>query len=779
MASLDRQYPQPSALPLVAGLLLFVIGWLSLLWPQAFLIPPYPSLLRQAAQMKGFFLSSGVFVFLAYAAKMRRDGWVPLALAAVGTAPFLVTAALAVESRAWLTMVLSVVMSVGTIVDMIRPWRYDEQPARRIPTLSVAMVVVAGTMGTLAFVTPDAYGLPPTALMHTHLRPLGGAMLAGALVLIAGSVWIRFERVSQIAASIPFATMTIGYAALKTWPRALSLSLLALGLACERVIFGLLQQRATQRDAQPPSVSQFEMATEAGAWGFTLLTALVASVTPDAANRLALSAVMTFTCLFTAFFYHLVPIGRAGLPRTVFACGVYSLMVAILVQATGSEQSAYFFVTFLPILPLAWTQAPQMIIVPLAIPLGALISGLAIESLRGQILPLDVLTHGLPRVAGLLLVSGFTYLLAKRNLQSRNRIWQAHRSLETVLTSMGEGLVATDESGRITLCNPAAAAILGLTPEGILGESLTTVLPLRREDGTPVSQSTHPMWRAIAGHQVPPARFVIGGHTTLPAAVAATPLGGTNGNHGAIILLRDARAESEVERMREDFFNIASHELRTPLTVIKGNLEMALEDSPPPSLQATIQAALSSTGRLIRMVNDFLDAARLDHGSVSMRIEVGDLPALVRQAVDTMRPDAERKGLTISYQALPELPVIRLDAERVLQILINLIGNSVRYTQTGRVEISHAIDGKDVETLVRDTGIGIPVEHHDRLFVRFGQVERGLRRGGGGSGLGLYISRKLAEQMGGTVILKESVPGQGSVFALRLPVAAPEPVAVR
>jgi len=80
---------------------------------------------------------------------------------------------------------------------------------------------------------------------------------------------------------------------------------------------------------------------------------------------------------------------------------------------------------------------------------------------------------------------------------------------------------------------------------------------------------------------------------------------------------------------------------------------------------------------------------------------------------------------------------------------------------------------------VRDTGIGIPVEHQDRLFVRFGQVERGLRRGGGGSGLGLYISRKLAEQMGGTVILKESLPGQGSVFALRLPVAAPEPVAVR
>ncbi len=764
---------------MVAGFLLFVIAWLSLLWPQAFSMPPYPGLIRQAAQMKGFFLSSGVFIFLAYAAKMRRDGWVPIGLAAVGALPFLVTAALAVESRAWLPLVVSATMGAGTIIDMIRPWRYEEQPVRRIPTLSVAMAVLAAAMGILALVAPETYALPLIALMQVHLRPLGGVMLAGVVVLVAGGIWIRFERATQIAASIPFGVVAVGYAVLKVWPRALSVGLLAVALAGERAIFRLLQQRATQRDAQPPSVSQFEMATEAVVWGFTLLTALVASVTPDAGHRVTLSAVMTFTCLFTAIFYHVAPIGSAGLSRTVFASGVYSLMVAVLVQATGSEQSPYFFVTFLPILPLAWTQAPQTIIVPLAIPLGALIIGLVVKAFTGQILPVEALTQGLPRAAGLLLVSGFTYLLAKRNLQSRNRIWQAHRSLETVLTSMGEGLVATDESGRITLCNPAAAAILGLTPKDILGESLTTVLPLRREDGTPVSQNTHPMWRAIAGHEVPPARFVIAGQVALPAAVAATPLGGTNGNHGAIILLRDARAESEVERMREDFFNIASHELRTPLTVIKGNLEMAMEESLPPSLQATIQEALSSTGRLIRMVNDFLDAARLDHGAVSMRVEVGDLQALVRQAVETMRPDAERKGLTISYQPPAGLPLVRQDAERVLQILINLIGNSVRYTQTGRIEISHEIDGKDVETLVRDTGIGIPVEHHDRLFVRFGQVERGLRRGGGGSGLGLYISRKLAEQMGGTVILKESVSGQGSVFALRLPVAAREPVAVR
>jgi signal transduction histidine kinase len=778
VARLDRSYPQPSALPLVAGFILFVMAWLSLLSPQAYATAPYPQLIRQAAQMKAFLLSSGVFLFVAYAAKMRRDGWLPIALAATGTTPYWVTAALAYTGAAWVAFAIVAILAGGVLADVVRPWRYEEKPARRIPTLIAVMAAIGLALGTIALVMPDPFRLPADTLLRTYLRPLAGGLLASSLVLAAGCVWERFERISQIVAAVPLAAIAAGFGLLGRWPSLFLYGALALVLAGESFLYGFLRQRSLQRDAQPPSVSQFEMATEGVAWGFTLLTTLVASVTPDGSQRLTLSAVMTLTCLFTAAFYHVVPIGSAGLSRTVFASGVYSFMVAVLVQATGSERSPYFFVSFLPILPLAWTQAPQTIIVPLAIPLGALIIGLVLEAVRGQILPLEVLTEGLPRIAGLLLVSGFTYLLAKRNLQSRNRIWQAHRSLETVLTSMGEGLVATDESGRITLCNPAAASILGLTPRDIIGESLTTMLPLRREDGTPVAQNTHPMWRALAGHQVPPARFIIAGQASLPAAVAATPLGGTNGNHGAIILLRDARAESEVERMREDFFNIASHELRTPLTVIKGNLEMALEESPAPGLQATIQEALSSTGRLIRMVNDFLDAARLDHGSVSMRIETSDLSALIHQAVETMRPDAERKGLTITYQPLANLPPARMDSERVLQILINLIGNSVRYTQTGSIEISHVVDGKDVETLVKDTGIGIPAEHHDRLFIRFGQVERGLRRGGGGSGLGLYISKKLAEQMGGTIVLKESVPGQGSIFALRLPVAAAEPVAV-
>jgi signal transduction histidine kinase len=255
----------------------------------------------------------------------------------------------------------------------------------------------------------------------------------------------------------------------------------------------------------------------------------------------------------------------------------------------------------------------------------------------------------------------------------------------------------------------------------------------------------------------------------LPLAIAATPLADGRGGSAAIVLLRDVRAEVELERMRDDFFFIASHELRTPLTVMKGNLELAQEAAPDGPLRKTIAEALASVLRLIRIVNDYLDAARLDHGTLTVRLEDGFMADLVRQAVETIRPDAERKGLQIAYRESAGLPAVRMDVERTLQILLNLLGNSVRYTSRGHIEVWHEVHDGMVETLVRDTGAGIAPEHHARLFTRFGQVGRGLTRTSGGSGLGLYISRKLAEQMGGSVVLKHSAPGQGSTFALRLP----------
>lgn len=335
---------------------------------------------------------------------------------------------------------------------------------------------------------------------------------------------------------------------------------------------------------------------------------------------------------------------------------------------------------------------------------------------------------------------------------------------------MDEGLLTVDATGRIALGNDAARALLDAGPD-LSGRAVHEVLPLRRSDGGEIGWADHPVHLAMAGRRVSWQRVLVprpqGG---VALAIAATPLADDQPRTGAIVLLRDIRAEVEMERLRDDFFFIASHELRTPLTIMKGNLEIARDAADGP-LRTAIDEALASVERLIRMVNDYLDAARLEHGTLAMRVEEGHLPDLVRQAVQAIRPDAERKGLTVSYRETPGLPAVRMDLERTLQILLNLLGNSVRYTARGEIEIWHEVDRGAVDTLVRDSGPGIPPEHHARLFSRFGQVERGLTRSSGGSGLGLYISRRLAEQMGGAVVLRQSIPGQGSTFALRLPAA--------
>jgi two-component system phosphate regulon sensor histidine kinase PhoR len=638
---------------------------------------------------------------------------------------------------------------------------------------------MAAAFGVLMLAAPDALHSPQYSAMKPFVGQLGIGMLVAAALLALGWWHRPAQTATQAAGALPFLAASGAFAATGAWAPMLNFGLTGTFLALEGALARLLDRRAADRAAQPRSVSDYEFSTEAVAWGFTLLVALVGSIDPQPDSRLGIALLAVVVSIFTVGWFHLVPVGDAGPGRNVAATAVYSLFGVVLTELTGGARSPYFFVYFLPIIAVAWTHVPQAIVVPLIIPLAAILTEVGLGLRGGHPGANSAIIPAVPIAVGLLLVSGFTFLLARRNLEMRVRAREAHRQLEAVLTHMGEGLVATDTEGRITVCNPVARTLLNCKTEDGVGEVLTDVLPLSRTDWSPVLVGDHPVRRVLGGTRVSWERYNTsgrGGQRTL--AVAATPLLGGGGQHGAIVMLRDARPEMEMEQMRDDFLYMASHELRTPLTVMKGNLEMVLEAALPEALRESLREALASTGRLIRMVNDFLDAARLEHGAVSMRLEDGTLTELVHQAVATLRPDAERKGLQLTYTPVHDLPTVRMDQERTLQILLNLVGNAIRYTTQGGVEITHQVRAGAVETLVRDTGVGVAPEHRDRLFTRFGQLERGLTRTGG-SGLGLYISRRLAEQMGGTVLLKESTPGQGSTFALVLPAAAVAPAAAR
>lgn len=773
VASPDQPPYRPSLLPIAAGIIEFAIGYLAMALPRTFDAPAYSRGLAWLPRYASLFIAGGILTLLSYATKHRWPRVVPVALAVPGVLPLaLLSAAIMWHARIWPATTLGLLFGAGVIVDAVRPLARPEGRWSHVPTIAVVAGLVTIGQGFLGFVTPASMRVPHTALLGTHRVVASVLMFAATAALITGWLSPRRRAATQVLAAIPLALYAAGFGLIGRWPGAATYGLLAVFLGLEPWLQGALRRRLYERDREPALVADYEVATEVAAWGFVMIIVFAGAVASSSEARFGLVVLAAVTTIFTLSWFHFRSVREAGLQQTVVGSAVYSFFIAIFVSLTGGIRSPLFFVYLLPIIALAWTRAPKAIAIPVVIPLSALLTEGVYALYAGRITPAVAIGETLPRAGGLVLVSAIAYMLARRNLDDQNRTRAVNLQLQAVLGNMDEGLVTVDATSRITLCNEAARSLLG-TRDDVAGRPIHDILALRRLDGTPMAAASDPVRRALAGQKVPWERLLVSRAPGTALAVSATPLADSHGTTGAIVLLRDVRTEIEMERLRDDFFFIASHELRTPLTIMKGNLEIAAETAPEGVVRQTIAEALASVMRLIRMVNDYLDAARLEHGTLSMRVEEGHLADLVRQAVETIRPDADRKGLAVTYRETPGLPAVRLDLDRTLQILLNLLGNSLRYTAQGHIEVWHEVHDGVVETLVRDTGAGIAPEHHARLFTRFGQVERGLTRGSGGSGLGLYISQKLAEQMGGTVVLTHSVPGEGSTFALRLMAAGP------
>jgi heavy metal sensor kinase len=231
-----------------------------------------------------------------------------------------------------------------------------------------------------------------------------------------------------------------------------------------------------------------------------------------------------------------------------------------------------------------------------------------------------------------------------------------------------------------------------------------------------------------------------------------------------------ARLDEAFRRQRQ-FTADASHELRTPLTVIKGQTEVALQrDRDPQDYREVLGAVNSEVDRMIRLVGSLLTLARADSGQVPIARERIDLGQIVSDAVEQMRPAAAAKNVALTAKAGPPIPFLG-DEDLLLQLVLNLLDNAVKYTPSGgSITAAWAIgDGPPRRALIRvsDTGAGIAAEHLPRIFDRFYRVDQSRNQASGGSGLGLSISRWIAEAHGGTLTV-ESTPGGGSTFTVRL-----------
>lgn len=239
--------------------------------------------------------------------------------------------------------------------------------------------------------------------------------------------------------------------------------------------------------------------------------------------------------------------------------------------------------------------------------------------------------------------------------------------------------------------------------------------------------------------------------------------------------IREVERLREMDRFKTDFLNAAAHELNTPLTPLQLQLHLltnAEETGNPEARKRALAIVRRNVERMALLVQDMLDVARLQSGRLAIQRQPADFAAVVRDAIETYRPPAEAKGIHIEVEG-PDALVVAIDPKRTSQILYNLVSNAIKYTpQGGHVTVRYGGDAKQVNFEVQDNGLGFTAEQLARMFVPFGQAHV-EQVSAPGTGLGLFISRGIAERHGGRLDASSPGPGQGATFVCVLAQTGP------
>lgn len=347
---------------------------------------------------------------------------------------------------------------------------------------------------------------------------------------------------------------------------------------------------------------------------------------------------------------------------------------------------------------------------------------------------------------------------------------------EALLTSIGDGVLAIDKSQKIIHFNKAGEKITGFLTEELLGNSFIETLGLFNKEKQLVETKDSPLVKVLEnGRQMFSKDYFLRKRSGVlfPTYLSLAAIYDVeNTIIGAIVVFRDITYEFELEQMKQELISLATHELRTPITAIKGYLDMILAGDTggvSGETKETIKEVVMINQRLADLVDDLLNVGRIEQGRMTIKLQAIELSALIAQTVREYLPQAEDKHLTLVFHDR-SIPQVKADPTRLRQVLNNLISNAIKYTKKGSIEISVQIDAKKIICQVKDTGIGISEQAQKKLFEKFYRVRTPATVEITGTGLGLWITKKLLEMMGGKIWL-ESEEGKGSTFYFSLPVA--------
>lgn len=361
----------------------------------------------------------------------------------------------------------------------------------------------------------------------------------------------------------------------------------------------------------------------------------------------------------------------------------------------------------------------------------------------------------------------------KKNLE----LLRERKRTEQLLYGVSEAVFSVDSDYKITVFNRAAEKMMGISSLEAVGKNADEIVHLQKENG----------------QKIPAADFCFKGNQEFMSPDIAV-LKSSNGNFyitvkssetgddtakECIITLTDFTRERFLEKTKDDFISVTSHELRTPITIIKSYLWM-LENGKGGELNETqktyLQKAIIGTERLLNLIHDTLNIARIEQHRIEIRIEKTDIKQLIEEMTNELKIKADEKNIWLKTEYIEPVSYVYTDRNKMREVFINLVGNSIKFTNTGGITIkTEPFENTHVKISIIDTGKGIDKNDIEKLFHKFGRLDNSYQTiaEAGGTGLGLFIVKSLIETMGGQVGATSEGLEKGSTFWFTMPIKEP------